>query len=89
MDETNERKRDSLLTVGARMFTLESNKLGFNLNTHKGLIMLDCCDDCSILFGGMGFNELLQSIVSFAPVRFAYEAELSLNMSTLSYSFGG
>ena len=37
MDETNERKRESLLTVGARMFTLESNELDFNLNTHKGL----------------------------------------------------
>ena len=37
-DETNERKRDSLLTVGARMFTLESRLIGSNINTHKGLI---------------------------------------------------
>ena len=38
MDETRERKGDSLLTVGARMFTLESDSSGSNLNTHKGLI---------------------------------------------------
>ena len=39
MDETRERKGDSLLAVGARMFTLESNGLGSNLNTHKGVDM--------------------------------------------------
>ena len=36
MDETNERKRESLLAVRARMFTLESRLLGFNLNTQRG-----------------------------------------------------
>ena len=36
MDETNKGKAIKCLTVGARMFTLESRLLGSNLNTRRG-----------------------------------------------------
>ena len=52
-DETNKGKAIKCLTVGARMFTLESRLLGFNLNTHKGLI----CFTAGLLDSRIMMNE--------------------------------